>query len=60
AVSVACRANVGTLYLFHHDPTRSDGEIEDMLSYARELAASRFNNKTIKIEAAEEGRTFEF
>jgi phosphoribosyl 1,2-cyclic phosphodiesterase len=59
AVSVACRARVATLYLFHHEPTRSDSQIEDMLSYARELAVSRFNNKTIKIEAAEEGSTFE-
>ncbi|MEZ7891661.1 MAG: MBL fold metallo-hydrolase [Candidatus Wallbacteria bacterium] len=54
AVSVACRANVETLYLFHHEPTRSDSAIDDMLAYARELAASRFNKKDLKIVAATE------
>jgi len=59
AVSIACRAEVETLYLFHHDPTRSDAQIEEMVDYARELAASRFGNKTINIVAAEEGRAYE-
>ena len=60
AVSIACRADVSTLFIFHHDPTRSDSEIEEMLSYAREIAVSRFGNRKIVIEAAEEGRAFDF
>lgn len=59
AVSIACRAEVETLYLFHHDPTRSDSQIEEMIDYARELAASRFGNKKIIIVAAEEGCAYE-
>jgi len=60
AVSIACKAGVEKLYLFHHDPTRSDGAVEDMLAYAREIAVSRFKNREIKIEAAAEGTAVEF
>jgi len=59
ALSVACRAGVERLYLFHHDPTRSDDGIDSLLAYARELAASRFNDRKIKIEAACEGAIVE-
>lgn len=60
AVSVACRAGVERLFLFHHDPTRSDDGIESLLSYSRELAISRFGDRKIRIDAASEGSLIEF
>ena len=38
AVSFAARAGVRQLVLFHHDPSRTDEELESLLARARELA----------------------
>jgi phosphoribosyl 1,2-cyclic phosphodiesterase len=48
AVSFAARAQVQRLLLFHHDPSRSDEELESLLARARELSDG-------KIELAYEG-----
>jgi phosphoribosyl 1,2-cyclic phosphodiesterase len=40
AIAVAREAGVRTLVLFHHDPSRSDDEVDQLLAAARESAAS--------------------
>lgn len=50
-VRVACEAGVKRLYLFHHDPTHDDDDVERMVGRARELACEY----DIEIDAAREG-----
>jgi ribonuclease BN (tRNA processing enzyme) len=56
AVRVAAEAGVSELVLFHHDPSRTDKEIDQMLSSGRRLPDAR----TLKeISAAREGAVIE-
>jgi len=52
-VRLACDAQVKTLMLFHHDPNRTDTEVDDMLASARAIVARE--GGSLKIEAAAEG-----
>jgi len=54
AVELARQAEVERLILTHHDPARSDVEIDAMVARARESAAGQF-----MVEAAREGMTLE-
>jgi phosphoribosyl 1,2-cyclic phosphodiesterase/ActR/RegA family two-component response regulator len=56
-VALALRAEVKTLFLFHHDPNHDDAKVSRMLAHARELVAAR--NGRLQIEAAREGATVE-
>ncbi len=53
AVEVALLAKVPRLILFHHDPSRSDREIQEIEARARQLVKSRKSN--LKVSAAREG-----
>lgn len=55
AVSLAIRAGVGQLYLFHHDPNHDDGTITRMLGEARKFVEKE--GSTLKVEAAREGES---
>ncbi|MBS1836656.1 MAG: MBL fold metallo-hydrolase [Actinobacteria bacterium] len=41
AVEVAAQAGVGTLVLFHHDPSHVDERIDELLDHARQVADRR-------------------
>ena len=49
-VELAVEAGVRTLVLFHHDPWRTDDEVDALLGLARERAAGR-----VEVVAAREG-----
>ena len=53
AVNLALRANVKKLFLFHHDPDRTDDQVSRIVSHARRIAEQRQSN--LIIEAAREG-----
>jgi phosphoribosyl 1,2-cyclic phosphodiesterase/ActR/RegA family two-component response regulator len=53
SVTLALRAGVKHLYLFHHDPAHSDDKLAGMVRHAREFAAAQGGDLTI--EAAREG-----
>jgi phosphoribosyl 1,2-cyclic phosphodiesterase len=53
-VAVAREAGVRTLVLFHHDPGRTDDEIDAILDHARELAGGE-----LEVVAAHEGLVLE-
>lgn len=53
SVTLAIRAGVKYLYLFHHDPTHDDAKIASMVKHARALAAEQGGN--LQIDAAREG-----
>lgn len=50
AVEVAREAGVGTLMLFHHEPRRTDDEIDEILRHTRVLARGE-----VAVQAAYEG-----
>jgi phosphoribosyl 1,2-cyclic phosphodiesterase len=54
-VDVAHRADVGTVALFHHDPNRTDDEVDELVELARARAASIGYGG--RIVAAAEGMT---
>lgn len=54
-VALAARANVGTLFLFHHNPDHDDAKVDAMLTHARELVARAKRN--LRVENAREGLT---
>ena len=56
-VTLALRAQVKRLYLFHHDPEHDDAKISQMVEHARQLAAAQ--GSSIVIEAAREGEVCE-
>jgi phosphoribosyl 1,2-cyclic phosphodiesterase/DNA-binding response OmpR family regulator len=56
-VDVAAKADVGTLVLFHHDPTRTDDDV-DALVEAAKLRADDLGSD-LEIIAAAEGRSIE-
>lgn len=53
-VAVAREAGVRTLVLYHHDPWRTDDEVDDILRHARELAGG-----DLEVRAAHEGLVLE-
>ena len=53
AVDFAIAAEVQTLVLFHHDPERSDGALEDQLALVREMVSERRGK--VEVVAAAEG-----
>lgn len=52
-ISIACRARVRKLFLFHHDPDHDDDQITAMVDWARELV--RVRGVPMEIDAAREG-----
>lgn len=52
AVDYALRANVKRLVLFHHDPSRDDDAVDQVLALARARAGAR-----LQVDAAAEGAT---
>ncbi len=57
AVDYAIAARVGQLVLFHHDPLRTDAEVDALLELARERAAR--GDFVPDVRAAAEGETLE-
>lgn len=55
AVEVALEAEVGTLVLFHHEPRRSDEELDQRVDECRALVRS--HGGTLKVLGAAEGLT---
>lgn len=53
-VALALLAKVKKLVLFHHDPQRTDDEVDAMVAHARSLVAARGGK--LEIEAAAEGK----
>ena len=57
AVSLAIRAEVKKLFLFHHDPDHDDGKVARMEAHARQLVTAA--GATLQVEAAREGLVVE-
>ena len=57
AVELAQKAEVKTLFLFHHDPEHDDAKVESMLAHARRLVA--MSKSSLQVEAAREGTVVE-
>jgi phosphoribosyl 1,2-cyclic phosphodiesterase len=57
ACELAAAANVKQLLLFHHDPDRTDEQIDEIESEARAWMEKK--NPSVKVDAAREGMTFE-
>ena len=55
SVALALAAKVKRLCLFHHDPERSDKQLDALLQHARRLVAQR--RARLKVDAAREGMT---
>jgi phosphoribosyl 1,2-cyclic phosphodiesterase/CheY-like chemotaxis protein len=53
AVSLALKAEVKRLFLFHHDPEHDDAKVETMLAHARQLVAN--TGAALYVDAAREG-----
>jgi phosphoribosyl 1,2-cyclic phosphodiesterase/CheY-like chemotaxis protein len=56
-VSLALKAEVKKLFLFHHDPDHDDAKISAMTDYARKLVKAQ--NGKLQVEAAREGLVLE-
>jgi len=54
AVDFAVHWNIGTIYLFHHEPTYDDKKLDTILNSAR-WYANYINHSNIRIELAKEG-----
>jgi phosphoribosyl 1,2-cyclic phosphodiesterase len=57
SVALASAANVKKLYLFHHDPDRSDKEVDVFVKHARQLVVAR--KSKLQVDAAREGVTIQ-
>ncbi len=57
SVALAIAANAKKLWLFHHDPDRSDKELDALLKHARKLAAA--GKSKLQVDAAREGLTIQ-
>ena len=55
SVALALAANVKRLCLFHHDPERSDKQVDGLLKHARRLVTRQ--RAKLKVDAAREGMT---
>jgi ribonuclease BN (tRNA processing enzyme) len=53
AVALAIAANVKKLWLFHHDPDRSDKQVDALLKHAHQLVGTR--KSKLHVDAAREG-----
>ena len=53
SVAVALAAKVKRLCLFHHDPERSDKQVDAFLKHARQLVSAQ--RAKLKVDAAREG-----
>lgn len=53
AVGLALEAEVKTLFLFHHDPERSDEEVTALVEHAQTLAKKA--NSSLNVQGAREG-----
>jgi len=58
AVSLALKADVKKLFLFHHDPDHDDAKVTQMAEHARKLVSAQ--KSTMQVEAAREGAVVEF
>ena len=65
-VEAAFYANVKQLLLFHHDPQRTDDQMDDLVQYARHRAeelekqyGDKFYRPPMKVDAAKEGDVYE-
>lgn len=56
AVNLALEAGVGRLLLTHHDPDRTDQEVDDLVGMARAHAQKK--GAGLEMEGAKEGRVF--
>lgn len=54
-VELAIEAEVGTLVLFHHDPRRTDDQLDQQLAQCRQMVKDR--GATLQVVAAAEGLT---
>ena len=59
AVDLAVRASVKTLVLFHHDPERSDNDVDRLVLLARDRARQQYPASDLTIIAAQEGGQLE-
>jgi phosphoribosyl 1,2-cyclic phosphodiesterase len=57
SVALALAANVKRLCLFHHDPERSDKQVDRLLQHARQLVKRQ--RAKLKVDAAREGMTIQ-
>ncbi|MGH7939934.1 MAG: MBL fold metallo-hydrolase, partial [Limisphaerales bacterium] len=53
SVALAIAANVKRLFLFHHDPDRTDKELDKLLKHAQAIA--RAVKPKLKVDLAREG-----
>ena len=56
-VETALKANIGKLFLFHHDPSHNDLKIQSMEEHARYLV--RKQRSSMEVHAAREGAVIE-
>lgn len=56
-VALALQAEVGQLFLFHHDPDHDDAKVTQMTEHARRLVAEKGGR--LKVDAAREGLAVE-
>jgi phosphoribosyl 1,2-cyclic phosphodiesterase len=56
-VTLALRADVKHLFVFHHDPDHDDAKIDQILAHARQIVAAA--KSSMLVEAAVEGRVVE-
>ena len=56
AINAAHKARVKQLYFFHHDPLRTDDQVDEMLEKYRKMIAGK---TTMKLGVAREGLTIE-
>ncbi len=54
-VQLACEAGVGTLVLFHHEPRRSDDQLDQQVALCRQMVQDR--GASVHVVAAAEGLT---
>ena len=57
AVTLALKAGVKKLFLFHHDPDHDDTKVESMLAHARKLVTGQ--KGSLQVDAAREGMVVE-
>jgi phosphoribosyl 1,2-cyclic phosphodiesterase len=57
SVTLALAARAKRLFLFHHDPERSDKQMGNFLKHARQLVSQRRGK--LKVDAAREGMTIQ-
>jgi phosphoribosyl 1,2-cyclic phosphodiesterase len=56
AINAANKAKVKTLFLFHHDPLRTDNELDTLVDYYKNKISGKSN---LRMEAAQEGMVVE-